>query len=258
MIAIMIVGILGIPTAFAEQTEHQPGDEKDFFLGDSGLMITMVWIPAGTFLMGASSEAGLEDEFPQHVVIITQGFWLGKYEVTQEQWQAVVGEWIFYHQNCPFCPADQVSWTSIQKRFLPNLGEGWRLPTEAEWEYACRAGKSGSSYWWGTEMDVLGLYAWYAENSQGLTRPVGQKMANPWGLYDILGNVAEWCNDWHDKSWYGVSPTVNPTGPERGFERVLRGGSFDSRAHECSSETRDHFMPPGCANFTGFRLVKEE
>lgn len=186
-----------------------------------------VLIPAGEFQMG--SDDGSADEKPVHLVRITKPFYLGKYQVTQGQWQAVMGNNPSRFKDDPNRPVEQVSWEDTQE-FLRRLskkagGKPYRLPTEAEWEYAARAGSTGA-YCFGNDVSQLERYAWHSANAEGTTHPVGQLKANAWGLYDMHGNVWEWVSDRYDGAYYQQSPTDDPQGPEQGSARSLRGGSW--------------------------------
>ncbi|MGA2031339.1 MAG: formylglycine-generating enzyme family protein [Thermoguttaceae bacterium] len=229
-----------------------PGKEIVIDLG-GGVKLEMALIPAGEFLMGSpdsDNNAG-GDEKPQHRLRITRPFYLGKHLVTQEQWQAVTGN-NPSHFKGPKNPVETVSWDDCQQ-FLEKLnakagplpaGEGeFRLPTEAQWEYACRAG-STTRYCFGDEESGLGEYAWYAANSGDKTHPVGEKKPNAWGLYDMHGNVWEWCQDWYDSGYYAKSPTDDPTGAANGSDRVDRGGGWSLVARLCRSAHR-YFNGPG-------------
>ena len=162
---------------------------------------------------------------------ITKPFYLGKYLVTQEQWEAVMGN-NPSHFKGPKNPVEQVSWDDCQQFLEQAQREGrprggkFQLPTEAQWEYACRAG-STTRYCFGDDESELGEYAWYDANSGSKTHPVGEKKPNAWGLYDMHGNVWEWCQDWYDGGYYANSPTDDPTGPATGSDRVFRGGGWD-------------------------------
>ena len=203
----------------------------------------------------AADGAAPDDEKPQHRVTIGKPFYLGKYEVTQAQWRAVMGSSPyletrsndFYHLpgmagrlNGPNNPAT-VSWNDAQefiKRLNVEEGHGrYRLPTEAEWEYAARAG-TGTAYSFGDDARDLGRFAWYGEDfASGSTHPVGQKAANPWGLYDMHGNVWEWVQDWYGERHYANSPALDPGGPQTGSKRVVRGGSW----HQSATSWRSAF-----------------
>jgi formylglycine-generating enzyme required for sulfatase activity len=211
--------------------------------------IEMVLIPAGTFQMGSTSSEADSDERPVHSVTLSS-FQIGKYEVTQGQWKAVMGSNPSYFPKGDNYPVEQVSRGDVQS-FITKLnqqtGKRYRLPTEAEWEYAARGGTSGERY--GTIDDI----AWYSGNSGSSTHPVGQKQPNAYGLYDMLGNVSEWCQDWY--SDYTSSAKTNPTGPSLGSFRVLRGGSRGSVARNVRAPNR-HFLTPYIRfNILGFRLA---
>ncbi|MDR1166908.1 MAG: formylglycine-generating enzyme family protein [Deltaproteobacteria bacterium] len=192
-----------------------------------------VLIPAGSFVMGVDEESwyGSQDLKPEHKVVITKPFYLGKYEVTQAQWEAVMGDnpSAFKGERNP---VDGVSWNDAQA-FIAKLNaqdgaRRYRLPTEAEWEYVAKYGKSSISFYDPGEIgeDLLDydLYAWYGELPDGSTHPVGLKEPNPWGVYDILGNVMEWVGDYYGETYYAESPEADPQGPAAGAERVTRGG----------------------------------
>ena len=204
--------------------------------------MVFVLIPPGEFTMGSpeADPAARTSEMPQRVAHITQAFYMGKYPVTQEQWVAVMGRnpSYFRFKGCSSefnrCtkPVESVAWVDCQEfmRRLNEIQESnedrlFRLPTEAEWEYACRAG-STTRFSFGDEVDDLGLYAWHGENSGGRTQPVGLKRPNAWGLHDMYGNVWEWCHDWFDRFYYDDAPFEDPVGPDTGRRRVLRGGSW--------------------------------
>ena len=220
-----------------------------------GVKLEMVLIPAGQFLMGSpdsAKDAG-GDEKPQHRVRITRPFYLCKYPVTQEQWVAVMGSNPSHHEG-PKNPVECVTWDDSQQ-FVGRLNERFgrlhhghvlavegefRLPTEAQWEYACRAG-STTRFCYGNDVSALGDYAWYAANSGGKTHPVGEKKSNAWGLYDMHGNVWEWCQDWYDGTYYVNSPTDDPPGPATGSNRAIRGGCYADGTDYCLSAKRRDF-----------------
>jgi formylglycine-generating enzyme required for sulfatase activity len=193
----------------------------------------MVWIPAGTFEMGSND--GDSDEKPVHAVTL-DGFWIGKYEVTQRQYEAMMGN-NPSHFKGPDRPVEQVSWNDAMefcRKLSQATGKTYTLPTEAQWEYACRAGSK--SNW--DEENRLGDYAWYERNSGNKTHDVGGKSPNQWGLYDMHGNVWEWCADWFEGIYYASSPPRNPTGPASGKYRVFRGGGWCGTAYNCRSASR--------------------
>ena len=213
-----------------------------------------VRIPAGEFRMGSTSSEASDREQPVTQVRISRGFWLGKYEVTQAEWQGVMGTNPSKFFGCAQCPALYVSWDEVQE-FIGNLnargrGPRYRLPTEAEWEYAARAGTTGDRY---GNLDAI---AWYGDNSGGRTHPVGQKAPNAWGLHDMLGNVSEWVADWHDDYPGGV--VTDPRGPVSGSHRVSRGGGLIPFARYSRASFRN-FGGPGIRSILiGFRLLRTE
>jgi formylglycine-generating enzyme required for sulfatase activity len=214
----------------------------------------LVLIPAGTFTMG--SEDGESDERPARQVTISRPFYLGKYEVTQGQWQAIMGNNPSLFRGDPKLPVEQVWWSDVQA-FIGKLnakegGNLYRLPTEAEWEYAARAG-STLAYGFGNEVSRLGEYAWYRDNAGGKTHPVGQLKPNAWGLYDMHGNVMEWVQDWYGR--YSDKPVTDPPGPPSGSHRMRRGGAWNSVATVCRSSNR-YSVPGFRDDFLGFRLVR--
>jgi formylglycine-generating enzyme required for sulfatase activity len=216
----------------------------------------MVLIPAGIFQMG--NRHGKDDERPVHSVRI-DSFLIDKHEVTQAEYEKLGKIEAFAnpsHFKGPDLPVEQVTWPQaarfcnarsrlegLKPCYNEETGDcdfaanGYRLPTEAEWEYACRAG-TDADYSFGNETRKLGDFAWFAGNSAKKTHAIGQKKPNPWGLFDMHGNVAEWCQDVYDKGYYAGSPDVNPRGPAEGKEYVLRGGSWKSPAEDLRSFSR--------------------
>jgi formylglycine-generating enzyme required for sulfatase activity len=226
-----------------------------------GLPMDLVWIQPGEFTMG--TDTGNPDEKPAHKVKITQGFWIGKFEVTQRQWEAIMGSNPSQFVG-PNRPVHNVNWHDCQK-FLEKLnlrvaGGGFRLPTEAEWEYACTA-DTHTRYFFGSDEGSLRFFAWYRDNSTyrdqnyGPTA-VGRKKPNPFGLYDMHGNIFEWCQDWHGDTYYAQSPTENPMGPEKGELRILRGGSWFAIPLDCRSQYRSRYLPEERNETTGLRVVR--
>ena len=206
-------------------------------------------IPAGTFTMG--------DEYA-HKVTLTQSFHLGQHEVTQEQYEKVMGATPSEFKG-PQKPVEQVSWDDAVEfcRKLSELpgekstGYVYRLPTEAEWEYACRAGTT-TEYSFGDSKSELGDYAWYDKNSGKTTHPVGGKKPNAWGLYDMHGNVFEWCHDWYGD--YPSGSVTDPTGAASGSHRVARGGSWSLYSDHCRSANRSRSTPD--SRHLGFRVLR--
>jgi formylglycine-generating enzyme required for sulfatase activity len=232
-------------------------------LGD-GVKLELVPIPAGEFLMGSSdSEKDAHPiEKPQHRVRITRPFHLGKYPVTREQWKAVMGNTPSGFAG-PKRPVDQVSWDDC-RRFLDKLDKRqgippgkFQLPSEAQWEYACRAG-SKTRYCFGDDESSLAQYAWYGAYFEvpPITYPVGRKKPNALGLFDMHGNVEEWCADWYDDRYYAGSPAEDPTGPEAGSLRVARGAAWRSSAEFCRSASRNYFQPGDRFHGLGFRVCR--
>ena len=233
------------------------------------------YIPAGTFLMGSPvSESSKEDDETRHRVTLTRSYWMGETEVTQAQWKRVMGANVSHFSDCgDDCPVETVSWFKAVS-FVNGLsrvegvpecyevdGErvtfrgldcrGFRLPTEAEWEYAARA-KTTPPYHFGSNVSELAEYGWYNDNSGKTTHPVAQKKPNPWGLLDVHGNVWEWCHD-----WYGSysNQEQDPLGPETGSSRVLRGGAFDFDEGILRSSIRNFDGPERRYFGHGFRVV---
>jgi formylglycine-generating enzyme required for sulfatase activity len=220
-----------------------------------GIKLEMVILPAGSFTMGS-------DEFdsakPKHQVTLKQ-FAIGKYPVTQEQYEAIMGNNPSRFAKNPKNPVETVSWHDAQnfcQELNQKTGKKFRLPSEAEWEYACRAG-TRTRYYFGNNENLLGEYAWYNQNSGSKTHPVGQKKPNNWGLYDMSGNLWEWCNDgWHDN--YQNAPADGTAWNDNHSQtnyRVLRGGSWFNGPRNCRSANRDGGLAGFRNFFIGFRLA---
>jgi formylglycine-generating enzyme required for sulfatase activity len=254
IVVALIVASWGLSYANPERTFDLPG----------GATIEMVWIEPGTFTMGSpDSEFGRDsNEGPQHQVTISRGFWLGKYELTQGQWQAVMGSNPSYFPG-PNRPVEQVSWNDLQS-LIGQLNQAagnslYRLPTEAEWEYACRAGAT-TRWAFGDDEGLVGDYAWYDCNEGCETKEVGQLNPNTWGLYDMHGNVWEQCQDWYEN--YSNAAQTDPTGPSDEtamlFAHIRRGGGFSSAVRGTRSAYRDFDSPDARINYLGARLLRME
>ena len=224
-----------------------------------GISIDMVKVEAGTFMMGATSEMKdpYDDEKPVHQVTLTNDYYMGKYEVTQALWQAVMGKNPSYFKGDNL-PVNYVRWKDCQ-RFISKLnsmtGRKFRLPTEAEWEYAARGGKKSRGYQYSGSSNISDV-AWYDGNSGDKTHPVGTKQANELGIYDMTGNVLEWCQDWYG-SYYSSSQT-NPTGATSGSARVSRGGGWNCNASYCRLSVRFYYTPDFRLDILGLRLALSE
>lgn len=229
------------------------------------LVNNMVKIPPGSFLMG--SHEGEDDERPIHNVLL-DGFLLGKTPVVQGEWEAVMGTcpWadVRFVKNDPRCPAVNINWYQARE-FIERLNLSgpylFRLPTEAEWEYACRAG-GAFTFAYGVLKFNLPKYAWYYENAfnrgEMYAHPVSQKRPNAWGVYDMQGNVCEWCSDWYRRNYYHNSPIDNPPGPDYGEYKVIRGGSWAMTDYFLRIASRRRHSPHHSDAFTGFRLAMQE
>ncbi len=230
-----------------QRTEASDETEKD-----------MQFIKGGCFDMGDIFGDGSGDEKPVHKVCVSD-FYMGKTEVTQKQWIDVMGNNPSKFK-CDDCPVERVNWDDVQdfmKKLNKATGMNYRLPTEAEWEYAARSGGSNEK-WVGTGKESeLGTYAWYSGNSRSSTHAVAGKEPNGLGLYDMMGNVWEWCSDLYDSDYYENSPAKNPQGPSDGLHRVIRGGGWRSKAKSLRTTERNYF-DPSSKKFSdiGFRLAR--
>jgi formylglycine-generating enzyme required for sulfatase activity len=263
-ICISLALILSAASAVAVQPAAQKGNspEKNLTLDlGGGLKLEMVLIPAGEFMMGApeSDRQAEYNEKPQHRVRITKPFYLGKYKVTQDQWEAIMGDNRSAFRG-PKYPVNGVSCDDCQK-FITKLNDKFRsrggkycLPTEAQWEYACRAG-STTQWCCGNDASKLSEYAWYEGNDEYAIHPVGLKKPNAWGLYDMHGDLWEWCSDTYDRRYYAVSPTDDPAGPSFPGQRVLRGGSWYIGPNYARSSRRSWLGPTVGSFLHGFRLA---
>jgi formylglycine-generating enzyme required for sulfatase activity len=247
ILCVMLVGFTAAPSV-KEELEHA-NDTSD-------QSIAMIYVRGGTFTMGCTNEQDsdcFDDEKPAHQVTLSS-FYIGKYEVTQAQWKAVMGNnpSKFKGDNLP---VDGVTWHKAQE-FISKLnqktGKNYRLPTEAEWEYAARGGNQSRNYKYSGSNQVADV-AWYTSNSGSTTHPVGTKQANELGIYDMSGNVCEWCNDWAGN--YSSSSQTNPTGASSGTLRVLRGTGWLNFAKGARVSHRNFITPGSGYNAIGFRLV---
>lgn len=252
--------------------------EENYVETAFGMELQMVYVEGGTFMMGATEEQGddvVDAEKPVHSVTL-DGFYIGKYEITQAQWEAVMGTTVAQQCNKEFqeqggdmelrgvgdnYPMYYVSWEEVQsfcKKLSAQAGKKYRLPTEAEWEYAARGGNKadGTKYAGSDNIDEV---AWNVSNgkSDETSYSVGMKRPNGLGLYDMTGNVWEWCSDWFGESYYSISSTVNPRGPSYGSNRVIRGGSWYDDALYCRVSSRHCGMPDIRLSAFGFRIVCE-
>jgi formylglycine-generating enzyme required for sulfatase activity len=282
-VALVVLLAIGSITVVAAEEPKDAGGKKQI---TNSIGMKLVLIPAGEFLMGTREGQGpsigaWDNEKPQHRVRITRPFYLGVYDVTQAEYQRVTGD----NPSCFSATGDgkkQVSDDDKEKARVPDTSRfpveqvSWReavefcrklsaipgekaagrvycLPTESQWEYACRAG-STTDYYYGNDMFLLDAYARYIVNAGGRTHAVGEKRANAWGLYDMHGNVMQWCQDWYGDHYYAHSPKEDPTGPTNGTQRSYRGGCFDAPPQNCRSASRFHYTPDARFNSLGFRV----
>ena len=246
---------LALAATLVSTAREQPAKTATIDLGH-GVKMEFVLVRPGSFIMGSDENTGDGDESPMHKVTFTQPFYLGKYEVTQEQWEAVTGGNPSGFKGARR-PVDTVSWDDCQN-FLAKLqaktGRKFALPTEAQWEFACRAGTT-SPWSFGDAEARAGDYAWIGENSGNATHPVGEKKPNAWGLYDVHGNVWEWCADWYEKHSYPSSDATDPSGPPSGTAHILRGGAWGEHPNNIRSAVRNCLGPDGRHDGTGLRCV---
>lgn len=263
-VAVSIAGIVHgegavVPVA-QDRPDQVPPKAMTLDLG-RGVSLELVLVPAGSFVMGSTKGGGGGETRPVRKVTISRPFYMAKYEVTGEQWAAVMGNNPSAHKGRNL-PVQNVNWEDC-RNFMARLKESikgtnspWtdaRLPTEAEWEYACRAGSS-NEFSFGNSAGGLGEYAWFAGNSGDAPHAVGGKKPNAWGLYDMHGGVFEWCSDWYGN--YGSEAETDPAGPGAGKWRVCRGGSWSDVAECCRSAYRYYDGPGGAGGANiGFRVV---
>ena len=261
--AVLAGGVLSAQTADAEcRKMHDAATNSEIeTFTVHGVVFKMVKVAGGTFQMGATSEQGSDaenDEYPVHSVTLSD-YYIGQTEVTQELWEAVMGSNPSYFKGNDQRPVEAVSWNDCQE-FIEKLnrltGKNFRLPTEAEWEYAARGGSKSRGYKYSGSNDAK-VVAWYDDNSGDKTHPVAQKQSNELGLYDMSGNVYEWCSDRYGR--YSSNSQTNPRGASSGSDRVLRGGSWCSgawcvRVSDRLNDTPDDSLGARCSN-CGLRLA---
>lgn len=226
---------------------------------DQGLLDSLaadfVWVTGGKFIMG--DYGGDADEKPAYEVIV-DGFAISKYPVTQRQWTAIMGSNPSQFTGCDQCPVDMVSWDDAQ-RFIEILnevsGKKYALPTEAEWEYAAKGGLKTRGFRYSGSDDINAV-GWFTGNSGRHPHPVGEKAPNELGLYDMTGNVWEWCRDWYNKNYYELRESNNPAGPSSGSGRVRRGGSWFTQEVSCRTSVRNSVKQDYKDDSGGFRLVQ--
>jgi len=242
-----------------------PGYPEQF---TNSIGMTFIQIHAGQFKMGSPlNELGRSSNEIQHDITLTKAYYMQSTEVTQGQWKSVMGSNPSHFSDCgDDCPVENISWNDTQE-FIQELNKKektnmYRLPTEAEWEYAARAGSTTPIYNGNiTKIDCkldanLDQIGWYCGNADTKTYPIAQKLPNAWGLYDMYGNVWEWCQDWYAD--YMTDALTNPTGPETGSFRVARGGFWGSQARFCRSAYRNWMSPDDRLSHYGFRLVSSQ
>ena len=225
----------------------------------NGPMVEMVYVEGGTFTMGSNDAKGVANHYestrPEHEVAVG-AFYIGRYEVTQALWTAVMGENPSFFRGSTQLPVENISWTQAQEfcMLLSQLtGKRFRLPTEAEWEFAARAGSDFAFA--GCNRNGLDSCAWYCVNSESRTHAVGSRAPNALGLYDMSGNVAEWCADWMGP--YTEVRQSDPHGPQTGDSRIVRGGHYYSTSSSCAVFDRGWYVPTGKTEYYGLRLVME-
>lgn len=260
----LLAGVVMIACKEKEPDVVTPSDYVESG-GDMALGMSMVYVQGGEFMMGTAEELGeeifVEDEMPIHKVKLSS-YYIGKYEVTQAQYRAVMGENpSFYRGDSLRLPVEMISWAKA-KEFCEKLsaktGKKYMLPTEAQWEFAAKGGVKSKGYKY-SGSDDLDAVAWHRGNSgdgtNNKTFPVGSKAPNELGIYDMCGNVWEWCSDWYKGDYYQEAPNENPAGPDSGENRSNRGGGVITIDYNCRVANRDANAPDFIAMYLGFRVV---
>lgn len=253
---LLMVWLMSSPATVPNAASTRPQDGSLPQTWRNSIGIEFVLIPAGTFQMGASDAGAHRDEQPVHQVTISRSFYLSTYEVTQRQWRAVMEENPGFFKGGDM-PVESIPWYDA-KLFIHRLNrrentEQYRLPTEAEWEYAARAGTQ-TAYSFGHAVHQLPTHAWFKANAAKKPRPVGQRAPNPWGLYDMHGNVWEWVQDSYGP--YAAPAVTDPIGPEDISHRIIRGGSWLDTPEKCRSSYRLYRHPMDRDGTIGFRLLR--
>lgn len=244
-------------------------NKKELCITVQGIDLLFIRIPAGEFMMGSldTSRNSNFDEHPRHCVRISKSFWIGKYPITIEQWKSISDIKPYkgrdYAGISPDSPVSHISWDDahfFSQKLSKETGHVFRLPSEAEWEYCARSGSERRFYWGDDDSDAeIDKYAWYYYNTgdRGMKYPreVGRKQPNSFGLYDMIGNVWEWCSDWYYSDYYRDSPLYDPKGPSIGKRKVLRGGSWGDAPRYLGCSIRDSYFPYKRWYLNGFRLL---
>lgn len=245
-----------IPNGSTPKLESKLIPGQDY--SDPATGINFIFVRGGCFQMGDTFGDGSADEKPIHEACVDD-FYIGKHEITQGQWKNIMGNNPSKFKDCGNdCPVEMISWNDVQefiKKLKQKTGGKYRLPTEAEWEYAAKSGGKNENWSGTSNPSEIEEYAWYTKNSGWKTYPVGQKKPNGIGLYDMSGNVWEWTADWYDSKAYKNSPKENPNGPESGRYKVLRGGSWFDSQKIVRTSNRNKNRPEKQNSYFGFRLV---
>lgn len=260
LVILMVPLLIVITGISAKQTVSKTTDnpKKTLTPADvvSSMSAEMVRVDSGSFMMGSDYR---HQSDVQLVKVHISVFYLAKYEVTQAQWEAIMGNNPSTTKNCPNCPVDSVSWENAMV-FISKLNQlsckHYRLPTEAEWEYAEKDGNKHSHYHY-SGSDNLDEVGWFNDNSYGKTHPIGQKKPNLLGIYDMTGNVDEWCNDWYGRYSDKFITHDNPQGPHSGKEKVMHGNAFNTNREEINSSLRYFNSPCIGTKGSGFRLASD-